>query len=52
MRYEPEHFYFDFNFLEQRNISHEEVNKYTRWVDSNFSKNCKKVGIVIAILNG
>lgn len=42
MRYEPEHFYFDFNFLEQRNISHEEVNKYTRWVDSNFSKICKK----------
>lgn len=30
MRYEPEHFYF--NFLEKRNISHEEVNKYTCWV--------------------
>lgn len=41
MRYEPEHFYFDFTFLERRNISHEEVKKYTRWVDSNFSKVCK-----------
>ncbi|WP_024295823.1 hypothetical protein [Lacrimispora indolis] len=40
MRYEPEHFYFDFNYLERKNISHEEVKKYTRWVDSNFSKLC------------
>ena len=35
MRYEPEHFYF--NFLEKRNISHEEVSIHVGYSPMTFS---------------
>lgn len=41
MRYEPEHFEFEFYHLPQNGIKHEEVAKYCSWVSKNFASICK-----------
>lgn len=41
MRYEPEHFEFEFYHLPQNNIKHEEVANYCSWVSKNFALICK-----------
>ncbi|PKM51749.1 MAG: hypothetical protein CVV02_05660 [Firmicutes bacterium HGW-Firmicutes-7] len=41
MRYEPEHFEFEFYHMPKNGIVHEEITKYSTWVSQNFATICK-----------
>ncbi len=49
MRYEPEHYEFEFYYLPKNGILHKEVTNYCSWVSNNFASICK--GGMTSIIN-